>query len=188
MADITVRVLEEDEWQLYRQARLAALKDAPEAFIARFQEEASYGEDVWRVRMIRARRIVAERDDELVGLACLGLHGGDPETGEVFGLWTAPTARGERAAWDLVSAAVRKAAEDGCRMLYFWAGSDNAAAVGLAGSCGFRPTGERRPMRVADDGTEQDADGDGDGDGADEVAMVLPLSVDPRQPANPYLD
>ena len=150
MADITVRVLDDDEWQLYRRARLAALDDAPDAFVARSQDEGSYGDDVWRDRMTRARRLVAERGDQPVGLVCLGLHEEDPETGEVFGLWTAPRARGERAAWALVSAAARKAAEDGCRMLYFWAGSDNAAAVGFASSFGFRPSGERRPVRVVD--------------------------------------
>ncbi len=182
MADITVRVLEEDEWQLYRRTRLAALDDAPEAFVARFQDEASYGDDVWRDRMKRARRLVAELGDLPVGLVGLGLHEDDPETGEVLGLWTAPRARGEHVAWALVSAAARKAAEDGCRMLYFWAGSDNAAAVGFASSFGFRPSGERRPVRVADGGTEED----GDEEQADEVAMVLPLSVDSTQHANPH--
>ena len=182
MADITVRVLEDDEWKLYRRTRLAALDDAPEAFVARFQDEASYGDDVWRDRMSRARRLVAELGDQPVGLVGLGLHDDDPETGEVLGLWTAPRARGEHVAWALVSAAARKAAEDGCRMLYFWAGSDNAAAVGFASSFGFRPSGERRPVPAADDGAKEDADEEQ----PDEVAMVLPLSVDPTRQANPH--
>lgn len=158
-----------------------ARRCAPQAFVARFQDGASYGEDVWRDRMTRARRLVAERADHPVGLVGLGLHDDDPETCEVFGLWTAPSARGERAAWALVSAAARKAAEDGCLMLYFWAGSDNAAAIGFASSFGFRPSGERRSVQVADRGIENDGD-DGDKEQADEVAMVLPLSVDPTQP------
>ena len=178
MADIKVRILGEDEWQLYREVRLVALRDAPEAFVARFEDEGSFGDDFWRERMVRARRIVAERGDEPVGLGCLGLHDEDPETGEVFGLWTAPAVRGERVAWGLVSTAARKAAEDGCRLLYFWAGSDNASAVGFASSFGFRPTAERRPVRVADGAAERDAD---------EVAMVLPLLADPTLSANPYL-
>ncbi|MDN5896271.1 MAG: GNAT family N-acetyltransferase, partial [Nocardioides sp.] len=166
-------------WQLYRDVRLAALKDAPEAFVARFEHEASYDDGFWRERMIRAHRFVAERGDELVGLVCLGLHNEDPETGEVFGLWTAPKVRGEHAAWGLVSAAGRKAAEDGCKQLYYWAGSDNASAVGFASSFGFRPTEERRPVRVAEGATEKDAD---------EVAMVLPLAADPSRSPNPYYE
>ncbi len=177
MTDVMVRLLDEDEWQLYRDVRLAALRDAPEAFVARFEDEASYDEDFWRDRMSRATRIVAERGNEPVGLVCLGLHDEDPETGAVFGLWTAPSVRGQHVAWDLVSTARQKAAEDECRLLYFWVVSDNASAVGFAGSFGFRPTSERRPVRVTDGEAEKDAD---------EVAMVLPLSADPTRTPNPY--
>lgn len=178
MLNIKVRILDEGEWELYRDVRLAALREAPEAFVARYEDEAAQDEDFWRERMTRAYRIVAERKGELVGLVCLGLHDEDPETREVFGLWTAPTARGERAAWDLVTLASQKAAKDGGRLLYYWAGSDNSKAVGFASSFGFRPTAERRDVRVADGATEQDAD---------EVAMVLPLRADPTLSKNPYL-
>lgn len=178
MRTIRIRMLDEDEWQLYRAVRLAALQDAPGAFVARFEDEVSFGDDFWRERMSRAHRIIAERGDEPVGVVCLGLHNENPETAEVFGLWTAPTVRGERAAWGLVSTASRKASEDGCRLLYFWVGSDNAVAVGFASSFGFRPTAERRLVRVADGVVEKDAD---------EVAMVLPLLADLTQSANPYL-
>jgi len=174
MTDIKVRLLVKDEWQLYRDVRLAALRDAPEAFIARFEDEASYDDDFWRERMSRATRIVAERGNELVGLVCLGLHNEDPETGEVLGLWTAPSVRGQRVARDLVATARQKAAEDDRRLLYFWVVSDNASAVGFAGRFGFRPTSERRPVRVAAE------------DDADEVAMVLPLLAGPTRTPNPY--
>lgn len=178
MADIEVRVLGDDDWELYREVRLLALRDAPESFVACFEDEASQAEEYWRERMTRAHRIIAERAGEPVGVVCLGLHNEDSQTGEVFGLWTAPTVRGERGALGLVSTAAQKAAEDGCRLLYFWAGSDNVAAVGFASSFGFRPTAERRPVRVADDAPERDAD---------EIAMVLPLAADPTQTRNPYL-
>lgn len=174
MTEIKVRLLVDDEWQLYRDVRLAALRDAPEAFIARFEDEASNDDAFWRERMSRATRIVAERGDELVGLVCLGLHNEDPETGEVFGLWTAPSVRGQRVARDLVGTARQKAAEDDRRLLYFWVVSDNASAVGFAGSFGFRPTSERRPVRVAAE------------DDTDEVAMVLPLLAGPTRTPNPY--
>lgn len=177
MADIEIRSLGEDEWQLYREVRLAALTDAPEAFVARVEDEAAHGEDFWRARMVRAHRIVAERGDQLVGVVSLGVHDEDPESGEVFGLWTAPTARGQHVARDLVAAAARKAAEEGRERLYFWAGSDNPRAVGFASSFGFRPTGKRRPVRVAD-GAPEGPD--------DEVAMVLPLAPDPTLTINPY--
>lgn len=178
MIDITVRLLGEDEWQLYRDVRLAALRDAPEAFVARFEDEAAYDDDFWREEMSPSTRIVAERGNEPVGLVCLGLHNEDPETGAVFGLWTAPTVRGQRVAWRLVSIARDRAAEDGRRLLYFWVVSDNASAVAFAASFGFRPTSERRPVRVTEGEHQKDAD---------EVAMVLPLVDDPTSTPNPSL-
>lgn len=51
MTEIKVRLLVDDEWQLYRDARLAALRDAPQASIARFEDEASYDDDFWRKRI-----------------------------------------------------------------------------------------------------------------------------------------
>lgn len=177
MMNIEIRLLREDEWQIYRDVRLAALRDAPDAFVARFEDEASYDEDFWRDRMTRAHRLIAERGDEPVGTVSLGLHDVDPGTGEVFGLWTAPTVRGHHVAWSLVSTARTKAAEDSLRLLYFWVVSDNAGAVGFASTFGFRPTTQRRPVRVAEGATEKEVD---------EVAMVLSLSSDPTQPAHPY--
>ena len=177
MPDIKIRLLGKDEWPLYREVRLAALKESPEAFVGRFEDEAARDDEFWRERMNRASRIVAERHGELVGVVGLGLHDGDSDNGEVFGLWTAPTVRGERVARGLVETAARKATEDGCRSLFYWAVSDNATSVGFASSFGFRPTSQRRPVRVADGEAERDVD---------EVAMVLPLAPDPTLAANPY--
>ncbi|MCY7401850.1 MAG: GNAT family N-acetyltransferase [Nocardioides sp.] len=177
MTDIEVRVLDEDEWELYRNARLAALGDAPAAFVARLEDEASLNDDHWRERMKHATRIVAERGSEPVGPVCLGRHDGDPQCGEVFGLWTAPSVRGQHVARDLVTAARHQAADDDCRLLYFWVVSDNASAIGFAANVGFRPTSERRPVRVAASAAAKDAD---------EVAMVWPLLAGPTRTPNPY--
>ncbi len=176
MADVKFRLLDEDQWQLYREVRLAALEDAPEAFVARLEDEADRDEKFWRERMSRASRIVAEREDVPVGLVGLGRLDEDPEAGEVFGLWTAPAVRGQRVARGLVSMAARKSIDDGCRQLYFWVVSDNASAIGFASSFGFRPTSKRRPVRVVGGSAEQDAD---------EVAMVLSLASDPTVAINP---
>lgn len=178
MAEIKIRLLGEDEFQVYREVRLAALREAPEAFVARYEDEAACSDDFWRDRMNRAHRIVAERDGQPVGLVCLGVHEDDPGTGEIFGLWADPAVRGEHAAWALVTAASQKASEDGYRLLYFWAGSDNPTAVGFASAFGFRPTAQRRPVRVAEGAVEEEAD---------EVAMVLPLTEDRTLTRNPYL-
>jgi len=169
MSEINVRALGEEDWQQYREIRLAALRDSPEAFVATAAQEELLDEPAWRERMRRARRLVAERDGVQVGVVSLGQ--GDPElpcTGELFGLWVVPEGRGTGVAWKLVEAGAAWALADGHKNLGYWVGTENGRAVAFASSFGFRPTGTRRPMRVANET-----------DGTEEIVMVLPLGGDP---------
>jgi GNAT superfamily N-acetyltransferase len=169
MSEINVRALGEEDWQQYRDIRLAALQDSPEAFVATGAQEAVLDEPAWRERMRRARRLIAECDGTALGVVSLG-HG-DPEhaySGELFGLWVAPQGRGSGVAWKLVDAAAGQALADGHTSLGYRVGTSNGPAVAFASSFGFRPTGNRRPMRVANET-----------DGAEEMVMVMPLGVDP---------
>jgi ribosomal protein S18 acetylase RimI-like enzyme len=169
MSEITVRALGEEDWQQFRDIRLMALEDSPEAFVATVVQEAALDEQAWRERMRRACRLIAERDGTPVGVVSLGQ--GDPEhscTGELFGLWVAPQGRGSGVAWKLVEAGAARALTDGHKNLGYWVGTSNGPAVAFASSFGFRPTGTRRPMRVTSEA-----------DGAEEMVMVLPLGEDP---------
>lgn len=199
MGEITTRLLGEEDWQTYRELRLAALKDSPDAFVADYEDEAEYDEAFWRERMRRAYRLVAEDDGEMVGVVGLGRHEEDDEAGEIFGLWVAPGARGSRVAWRLVTACAQQAYRDGRKRVYFWVDADNGPAVAFASNFGFRPTAERRPIRkrgepapprAADPAAEAD---DADQDFTErpavdeEVAMVLPLTSDPGAGINAML-
>jgi len=169
MSEIHVRALREEDWQVYRDVRLAALQDAPEAFVASRAQEEVFDEQTWRERLRRSRRLVAERDGSVLGVVSVG-QTEEPRAGtaELFGLWVAPEARGTGVAWKLVEAGAERARADGRNHLSYWVGTDNGRAVAFASSFGFRPGSTRRPMRVA---SEED--------GAEEMAMVLPLGVDP---------
>ena len=168
MSEITVRALGEDDWQIYRDIRLAALTEAPEAFVATRAAEEALDEHRWRERVRRSRRLVAERDGSPLGVVSVGKAEEPPGTAELFGLWVAPEARGTGVAWKLVEAGADQALRDGCSHLSYWVGTDNGRAVAFASSFGFRPGAIRRPMRVTNGA-----------DGAEEMVMVLPLGVDP---------
>ena len=171
MSGIGVRALGEEDWQQYRDVRLMALQDSPGAFVASRAQEEALDEQAWRARMRRSRRLVAERDGSPLGVVSLGEGEGEAElahTGELFGLWVAPQARGKGVAWQLVEAGAAQALADGRTHLTIWVGTDNGRAVAFASSFGFRPTSTRRPVRVTSEA-----------DGAEEMAMVLPLGVDP---------
>lgn len=170
MSEISVRPLGEEDWQQYRDTRLTALRESPEAFAATVDEEEAYDEDFWRLRMTRSSRLLAERDATPLGIVSVGRATADnPQISELFGLWVTPEGRGSGVATELVRAGATLARDQGQSQLAYWVGSDNGRAVAFASGFGFRPTGKRRPMRVPKDGGE---------DGEDEVAMVLALGGD----------
>ena len=73
MAEITVRVLGESEWSLYREVRLRALAQSPSAFTATLADEEDRGESFWRDRMTRSYRLLAERGQLPQGIVSLGV-------------------------------------------------------------------------------------------------------------------
>lgn len=168
MTDVDVRPLGEEDWQQFRAIRLEALLESPEAFAADAEAEQDYTEDFWRERMQRSTRLVAERAGATVGVVSVGEgKGDDGKVAEIFGLWVRPDARGTGVATRLVEAGAARARQDGRTHVAYWVGTDNGRAVAFASGIGFRPTSDRRPMRVA---SEED--------GEQEIAMILPLGED----------
>ncbi|MGB3828014.1 MAG: GNAT family N-acetyltransferase [Ornithinimicrobium sp.] len=170
MTEISVRRLAEEDWDEYRQTRLRALKESPEAFVASAEEEAEYPEDRWRDRMRRSQRLLAERESQAMGVVSVGSENtADDTVGELFGLWVSPDARGTGVARRLLEAAARTARESQMKHLVYWVGTDNGRAVAFASSFGFRPTDNRRPMLIRGADVEEED--------AEEMAMVLPLGA-----------
>ncbi len=58
---LVVRRLDPAEWDLYRQVRLAALAESPEAFSSTLDREQELGEDRWRSRLGSAATFLAWR-------------------------------------------------------------------------------------------------------------------------------
>lgn len=177
MAEITVRVLGEEEWQTYREVRLRALADTPGAFVADQDTEAGYDEERWRDRMSRSARMVAERDGQVLGVVSVREDGKLFESSaELFGLWVDQEVRGGGVANQLVQAAAQLAVSHGLRQLFCWVGTDNARAVAFNSSYGFRPTEYRRTVeehpQAADAGPATPSWDDGP---EEELVMVLAL-------------
>jgi len=177
MNDISVRVLGESEWELYRTVRLGALAESPDSFTASLADESEGDEQFWRDRMARSHRLLAERGHEPQGVVSLGPYAPEPSCGEIFGLYVFPEARGSGVAWALVDAAAALAAEDHYELVYYWVGVDNPRAVGFAKNFGFRLTGHRRPAHASDVDL-----------GDEEIAMVFSLADDAMTVPNPTSD
>jgi len=164
MSDVTVRALGGEDWRAFREVRLTALKDSPDAFASSYETEAEYDEQLWRARMARSERLLACDGDEPVGIVSLG-QAEEEGVAELFGMWVQPERRGSGVAWRLTHAAAMHARASGRRAVKLWVSTDNGRAVAFFSSYGFRPTDQRRPMTT-------DAD-------VEELAMVAPLGDDP---------
>ena len=84
MTEITVRVLDESEWSVYRDVRLRALAESPGSFTATLAEEADRDEQFWRDRMTQSHRLLAERGPVPQGIVSLGPYEQEPSAAEVF--------------------------------------------------------------------------------------------------------
>ena len=169
MPELTVRVLEEEDWLIYRQVRLAALEESSSVFGDTYDREAAADQTHWRSQVTAARRVVAESDGSLCGVVSVGDFPQEPGAMELFDLWVEPTARSTGVAGRLVDTAATLAADEGATQLYSWAGTENGPAIGFATGFGFRISSRRRPVTVGDHAL-----------GDTEVALVLPLVDDPH--------
>lgn len=161
-SDVSVRALGGEDWQTYREMRLAALQQAPDAFDSTLAEEEEFDEAFWLTRMARSTRILASVDGAAVGVVSVGEAA--PDVAELFGMWVVPSSRGHGVAWRLVEAASEHARREGRRALQAWVSTENGRAVAFFSSYGFRPSDQRRPMTT--DAT------------VEELAMTLPLGDD----------
>jgi len=148
-----IRRANADEWERVRALRLAALRDAPDAFGSTFEREAEETEERWRGWVTgwdgaeRQALFVAEDGDAWRGLA-LGVRWRErPDAAHLYAMWVAPDARRTGVGRALVEAVCAWAAEEGASTVHLCVTDSNEGAAAMYERCGFVPTGERTPLR-----------------------------------------
>lgn len=141
---IELRELTSDDWQVWRELRLAALTDAPTAFGSQLADWVDAEEKRWRARLEipGGRNVIAALDGTPVGMAS-GLPD-DDEDGVVHlvSMWIAPAGRG-KGIGDRLMAQVEQLARDASAhtlKLSVVEGNDKAHALYLRS--GFADTDE----------------------------------------------
>ncbi len=149
---ISVASFMNSEWALYRQLRLAALKDSPDAFGTTYEQAATYTDATWQSRLTARMSehdlaLIAKADDLPAGLAWGRIDPGAPGIAHVFQMWVAPTFRGHGVARQLLEEIRTWAVDLGSHTLELSVTCGNSPARALYESFGFEPQGLAEPLR-----------------------------------------
>jgi dihydropteroate synthase len=153
---VVIREVRPDEWREWREIRLRSLADSPDAFGATFADSSTKDEPFWRSFIEyrpNALRLVAERDGAAVGMvvALIGHEDADHRRANLYAMWVAPEARGSGVGKQLVDTALRWCRSRAALDVRLDVSDTGDAARRLYKRCGFRDTGDRRPVRDGSD-------------------------------------
>jgi GNAT superfamily N-acetyltransferase len=147
---VIVRRLKRDETALLKALRLAALRDAPNAFGRTLAEALTEPDSYWTEMMRsvtepgRHVMFVAEHDARPAGLV-FGIRK-DEHVADLGGMWVAPEARVHGAGAALGRAVLAWAREEGFATVALWVTDGNDAARTLYDRLGFVATGAVAPL------------------------------------------
>ncbi len=135
MTDVEILRLGPEEWEIFRDLRLRALREAPYAFGSRYDDWVQAAESRWRDRLAKVPlNLVARRDGEHLGMTSGVLDGDDGA--ELISMWVDPAARGSGVPAALGAAVVDWASTAG-RTTYLMVRSDNTRAIAAYVRAGF---------------------------------------------------
>lgn len=152
---IEVRRLGPDDWQAFRDVRLAALQEAPYAFGSTYEGEVGGNEASWRQRLAGWARFVAEVDGQVVGV----VGGGAGEfTGSaaLTSLWVDPRFRGRGVGTALIQVVEEWARSKDLNRVVLWVTEANSSAEWLYERLGFRRTGRVSEVRPGEPAVEHE--------------------------------
>lgn len=150
---VTVRSFGAHEWRAYRELRLAALADSPDAFGSTLERESPWADEIWMRRLAEGAGsphdlpLVAEAYGRPVGLAWGRIDPGEPAVAHLYQMWVAPSARCQGVGARLLDAVVRWARAAGAERIVLSVTRGDTPAARLYARAGFVPAGEPEPIR-----------------------------------------
>src|SRR5215831_15853456 len=134
---IQVRRFAPHEWRMYRELRLRALADSPDAFGSTYEREAARDDAAWEERLRDGATsdaqmpVVALSGETPVGLAWARRDGDDPTLAHLFQVWVSPTHRGRGVGRSLTNAVIAWAQGLGLQTLRLGVTPSHPAALRL---------------------------------------------------------
>jgi ribosomal protein S18 acetylase RimI-like enzyme len=133
-----IRPATEDDWEVLKELRLAALLDMPTAFGVSHASAAANSDAEWRDRAAGrgpARYLLALADGEALGMVA-GIESTGPEL-TLIAMWVSPAFRGSGVAARLVEAVKTRAADGGHARVVLDVSPENARAAAFYRKLGF---------------------------------------------------
>ena len=149
----SIRSLGGTEWRAYRDLRLRALGDSPDAFGSTLGREQDRPDAEWAARVSSGASseldllLVAEEGAELVGLAWGKIIASASDTAHVFQMWVAPECRGQGLGAELLATIIGWAREANARRLVLGVTCGDTPAQRLYARGGFKALGNPEPIR-----------------------------------------
>lgn len=150
---ISVRPIVSSEWREYRDIRLRALRDSPDAFGSTYEAEVARSDGAWSARIAAStssgidRVLLAYNREVLCGLVWCKLSGAEPGTADVFQMWVDPGSRGLGAGRALLNEALAWAKSVDVRCVRLGVTAADSPAMRLYRAHGFSPVGGLEPLR-----------------------------------------
>ena len=144
------RTVRPEEWQIWRDLRLKALADSPEAFGETLDHASARPDPEWiglaaNTATSALKPLLAEEGGRPIGIALVELCS---DHANIYAMWVHPTARRFGVGRSLVRAAIAIAESEGVPQIRLRVTASNLAAVDLYRRTGFVDTGAREPLRA----------------------------------------
>ena len=121
LPDLQLRHLERDDWKVLRDARLSALDESPQSFLAEYSQQEKCGQEYWQAEFDRGDWIVGEVGDRnvcLTGVTQESSASADERYLEY--VWVAPDFRRCGTALYMLTEIIGELRESGVRTVFLW--------------------------------------------------------------------
>lgn len=152
-ASSSVRQFQPSDWKTYKDLRLRALADSPDAFGSTLAIELERSDAQWAESLVVASKsgsdfpLITYVGHEPAGLAWAKVDSMDSFTTHLFQMWVAPERRGQGIGGLLLNTAIQWAKDQGAKSMVLSVTCGNTSAVRLYQSAGFRQVGVHQPLR-----------------------------------------
>jgi predicted GNAT family acetyltransferase len=151
-----------EKWSEYRELRLRALKEDPEAFSSSYANSLEQPEQFWKTRLADAERgerswlLFARQDNKLVGMIGAFMEGDSTETATVVSVYVPREERGDGISSRLMAEMLRVLSEvPRLKKARLDVNVSQLAAIHVYGRFGFRETGRKPATTGAGETVEQ---------------------------------